>query len=98
MTYMYFVKAGQYELAGYVEKHEIVNIIKSRLTRAFIKLVYFISPLRPIVACGLRSPASGSGGGAAWTTARLAHTRMQLPRRPRRGSKGAEVRRGRGVY
>ena len=31
----YFVKDGQYELADYMKKHEIVNKIESRLTRAF---------------------------------------------------------------
>ena len=32
----YFVKDGQYELADYMRKHEIVNKIVYRLTRAFI--------------------------------------------------------------
>ena len=32
----YFVKAGHYELADYMKKHEIVNKIKSRITRASI--------------------------------------------------------------
>ena len=32
----YFVKAGQYELADYMKKHEIVNKIKYGITRAFI--------------------------------------------------------------
>ena len=32
----YFVKAGQYELADYMKKHEIVNEIKYGITRAFI--------------------------------------------------------------
>ena len=35
----YFVKAGQYyELADYMKKHEIVNKIKSRITRIVIKV------------------------------------------------------------
>ena len=34
----YFVKAGQYKLADYLEKHEIVNKIKSRLTTVYIKV------------------------------------------------------------
>ena len=33
----YFVKDSQYELADYIKKHETVNKIQSRLTRAFIK-------------------------------------------------------------
>ena len=32
------MKIGQYKLAVYMKKHEIVNKIKSRLTRAFIKV------------------------------------------------------------
>ena len=35
---IYFVKDGQYELADYMKKHEIVNKIEFRLTRAFIKV------------------------------------------------------------
>ena len=35
----YFVKADQYELADYMRKHEIVNKIKSKITRAFIKII-----------------------------------------------------------
>ena len=34
----YFVEDGQYELADYIKKHEIVNKIASRITRAFIKI------------------------------------------------------------
>ena len=34
----YFVEDGQYELADYIKKHEIVNKIESRITRAFIKI------------------------------------------------------------
>ena len=34
----YFVKDGQYELADYMKKHEIINKIESRLTTAFIKV------------------------------------------------------------
>ena len=34
----YFVKASPYELADYMKKHEIVNKIKSRINRAFIKI------------------------------------------------------------
>ena len=34
---IYFVKARQYKIADYMEKHEIVNEIKSRITKAFIK-------------------------------------------------------------
>ena len=34
----YFVKAGQYELADYTKKHEIVSKIESGITRAFIKV------------------------------------------------------------
>ena len=34
----YFVKNGQYELADYMKKHEIVNKIESRLTRALIRV------------------------------------------------------------
>ena len=34
----YFVKAGQYELADYMKKHEIVKKKKSQITRAFIKV------------------------------------------------------------
>ena len=34
----YFVKDGQYKLAEYMKKHEIVNKIESRITRAFIKV------------------------------------------------------------
>ena len=35
----YFVKAGQYELADYIKKHEFVKIIKSKIIRAFIKVL-----------------------------------------------------------
>ena len=38
MTYTYFVKDGQYELTNYMKKHEIVNKIEYRLTRAFTKV------------------------------------------------------------
>ena len=34
----YFVKASQYKLADYMKKNEIVNKIKSRITRAFIQV------------------------------------------------------------
>ena len=34
----YFVKTGRYESADYMKKHEIVNEIKSRITRALIKV------------------------------------------------------------
>ena len=34
----YFVKEGQYELADYMKKHETINKIESRLTRAFINV------------------------------------------------------------
>ena len=34
----YLVKAGQYELADYMKKHEIVNRIYAKITRAFIKV------------------------------------------------------------
>ena len=34
----FFVKAGQYELTDYMKKHEIVNKIKYKITRAFIKV------------------------------------------------------------
>ena len=34
----YFVKDGQCKLADYVEKHEIVNKIESRLTRTLTKV------------------------------------------------------------
>ena len=35
----YFVKAGQYELADHMQKkHEIVIKIKSRITKAFMKV------------------------------------------------------------
>ena len=33
---LYFVKGGQYELADYMKKHEIVNKIKYGITRAVI--------------------------------------------------------------
>ena len=34
----YFVKDGQYKLADYMKKHEIVNKIESRLTRVFMNV------------------------------------------------------------
>ena len=34
----YLVKAGQYELVDYMKKHEIVNRIYAKITRAFIKV------------------------------------------------------------
>ena len=34
----YFVKDGQYGVVDYMKKHEILNKIESRLTRAFIKV------------------------------------------------------------
>ena len=42
----YFVKDGQYEVADYMKKHEIVIKIVSRLTRAFVKVsnVQIIAP------------------------------------------------------
>ena len=35
---IYFVEASQYELADFMKKHQIVNKIKSRITRAFINV------------------------------------------------------------
>ena len=34
----YFVKAGQYQLANNMKKHEMVNKIKWRITKTFIKV------------------------------------------------------------